>query len=55
MEYENRLCFVGAMVFGDQALLGAIPMEDMDLVIHPKLLKLSVNPASPNIAHGLAK
>jgi|ERR1043165_6423847 clan AA aspartic protease len=55
VEYENRLCFVGAMVFGDQALLGAIPMEDMDLVIHPKLLKLSVNPASPNIAHGLAK
>lgn len=54
VEFENRLCFVGAMVLGNQALLGAIPMEDMDLIIHPKLLKLSVNPESPNIAQGLA-
>ena len=53
--FENRLCFVGAMVLGDQCLLGAIPMEDMDLIVHPKLLKLSVNPSSPNIASGLAK
>ncbi len=55
IEFQDRICFVGAMVLGDQCLLGAIPMEDMDLVIHPKLLKLSVNPASPNIASGLAK
>ncbi len=55
VEYANRLCFVGAMVLGDQTLLGAIPMEDMDLVIHPKLFQLSVNPESPNVAHGLAK
>lgn len=54
VEFENRLCFVGAMVLGEQALLGAIPMEDMDLIIHPKLLKLSVNPDSPNVAQGLA-
>ena len=53
--FENRICFVGAMVLGDQCLLGAIPMEDMDLIVHPKLLKLSVNPSSPNIASGLAK
>ena len=55
VEFENRLCFVGAMVMGDQCLLGAIPMEDMDLVIHPKLFKLSVNPESPNVASGMAK
>ena len=53
--FEDRICFTGAMVMGDQCLLGAIPMEDMDLVIHPKLFKLSVNPASPNVASGLAK
>src|ERR1022692_1274818 len=35
IEFENRICFVGAMVLGDQCLLGAVPMEDMDLVIHP--------------------
>ena len=55
VEYANRLCFVGAMVLDDQTLLGAIPMEDMDLVILPKLFQLSVNPESPNVAHGLAK
>jgi len=53
--FEDRLCFVGAMVLGEEVLLGAIPMEDMDLVIHPKLLKISVNPANPNAASGLAK
>jgi clan AA aspartic protease len=55
IEFENRICFVGAMVLGDQCLLGAVPMEDMDLVIHPRYLKLTVNPESPNIARGLAK
>jgi len=55
IEFENRICFVGAMVLGDQCLLGAVPMEDMDLIVHPKLLKLSVNPESPNVARGLAK
>ncbi len=53
--FEERLCFVGAMVLGDEVLMGAIPLEDMDLIIHPKLLKISVNPESPNIASGLAK
>lgn len=53
--FENRNCFVGALIFGDEVLLGAVPMEDMDLVVHPKLLKLSVNPESPNIARGHVK
>ncbi len=43
------------MVLGDQCLLGAVPVEDMDLVIHPKYIKLSVNPESPDKAGGLAK
>ncbi len=54
LEFEDRSCYVGAMVMGDTVLLGAIPMEDMDLVVHPKLLKLSVHPERPNIAGGLA-
>ena len=53
--FENRNCFVGALVLGDEVLLGAVPMEDMDLVVQPKLLKLSVNPDSPNILRGHAK
>lgn len=40
---------------GDHVLLGAIPMEDMDLVILPKEWRLDVNPNSPNIATSIAK
>ena len=53
--FGNRGSFCGAMVMGDTVLLGAIAMEDMDLVIHPRYFKLTVNPQSPNIARGLAK
>ncbi len=53
--FEGRNCFVGALIMGDEVLLGAVPMEDMDLVIQPKLLRLSVNPESPNIARGHVK
>src|SRR5437762_7908861 len=31
--FENRNCFVGALIMGDEVLLGAVPMEDMDLVL----------------------
>ncbi len=54
VEFEDRLCFAGAMVMGDTVLLGAIPTEDMDLIVHPKLLKLSVHPERPNVAGGMA-
>ena len=49
VRFRNRRCFTGAMVLGDEVLLGAIPMEDMDLVLQPQLQKIDVNPASPNI------
>jgi clan AA aspartic protease len=52
---KNRVGFAGALVMGDQILLGAIPMEDMDLVIIPRTRELNVNPQSPNIASSLAK
>ena len=53
--FENRGCFVGAYVIGDEVLLGAIPMEDMDLIISPNQRRLLVNPDSPNIASGKVK
>ena len=55
IRFKNRIGFSGALVMGDQVLLGAIPMEDMDLVIVPKDRRLDVNPASPNVASSLAK
>lgn len=51
----GRECVTGALVFGNQVLLGSIPMEDMDLVIEPSRQKVTVNPASPNIPMSLAK
>ncbi len=55
LRVKNRVGFAGALVMGDQTLLGAIPMEDMDLVIIPKTRTLDVNPDSPNIASSVAK
>ena len=48
----NRLA---TLVLGDEVLLGAIPLEDMDLVVNPRTRTVDVNPASPNIAGGIVK
>ena len=55
IKFENRGCFTGALVFGDEVLLGAVPMEDMDVLISPSKQALIVNPESPNIATSVAK
>ena len=53
INYLNRMCLTGALVLDEMVLLGAIPVEDMDLVIHPSQLKITVNPDHPNIAGAL--
>ena len=53
--FENRNCFVGALVMEDEILLGAVTMEDMDLIISPSHGKLVVNPESQNFPHALIK
>jgi clan AA aspartic protease len=53
--FENRQCFVGALVLGDEVLLGAVPMEDLDLVVVPSQQRVQVNPASPNIPQARVK
>jgi len=55
LRFKNRTGFVGALVLGDEVLLGAIPMEDMDLVVNPRDRTVDVNPESPNIASGICK
>jgi clan AA aspartic protease len=55
LRFKNRVGFSGALVMGDQVLLGGIPMEDMDLVVIPKTRTLDVNPNSPNFASSIAK
>jgi len=46
LRFKNRQTTVRAMVLpGDaEVLLGAIPMEDMDVLIHPLRQELIVNP-----------
>ena len=55
ISFENRECYVGAVVLGDEVLLGAVPMEDMDLVVVPSVRRVMVNPLHPNFASGPAK
>lgn len=49
INFSNRMCLTGALVLGERVLLGSIPIEDMDLIIHPAQLSLTVNPQNPNI------
>ena len=50
VRFKNRVALGGALVSGERVLLGAISMEDMDLVVHPLSRRVDVNPASPDIA-----
>ena len=55
VEFHGRHCYTGALVLGDGVLMGAIPMEDMDLIVHPSKQMLTVNPQSPNIPTATVK
>jgi clan AA aspartic protease len=55
VRFENRACYTGALVLGDEVLLGVVPMEDMDLVVSPSLRTVTVNPQSPNIPSSVVK
>jgi predicted aspartyl protease len=52
---QDRECYVGALELGDEVLLGAIPREDMDLVVNPHRQTISANPKNPDMPHTLAK
>ncbi len=58
--FGKRFCYVGALVLGDEVLLGTVPMEDMDLIVNdlivnPGRRELTVDSASPNIPHARVK
>jgi clan AA aspartic protease len=38
IRFKNRIGFAGALVMGDQVLLGTIPMAEMDLVVRNRAL-----------------
>ncbi|MBI3098298.1 MAG: clan AA aspartic protease [Planctomycetes bacterium] len=55
IRFENRTCFTGASVIGESVLMGAVPMEDMDLVVSPSGQTVTVNPKNPNIPSAVVK
>ncbi|MCY7375405.1 MAG: clan AA aspartic protease [Pyrinomonadaceae bacterium] len=52
VRFENRRTSVDAIVLPNkrEVLLGAIPMEDMDVLVDPRQQKLVVNPKHPYVA-----
>ena len=52
VHFANRTAICNAFVLPGDAdpLLGAIPMEEMDVLIHPQRQELIVNPEHPNYA-----
>jgi len=55
LRFKNRSAFTGALVLGDEVLLGVISMEEMDLVVNPRDRTVDVNPDSPNLAQTICK
>ena len=53
--FENRTYVTEALVMGDEALMGVLPMEAMDLQIDPRRQRIIVNPDHPNYPVASAK
>jgi len=49
IHFGNRRSSTGAMVLGEEALLDALPMDDMDMVVSPAEQSVAVNPDDPNM------
>ena len=54
VEMMGRDCVTAAVVMGDQVLLGTIPMQAMDVIVHPRSEQVVPNPESPNVPSFLA-
>ena len=52
VKFKNRTAVCNALVLpgNNEPLLGAIPMEEMDVLIHPRRQELIVNPEHPYMA-----
>ena len=55
VHFSDRYCDLSALVLGDEALFGAVPMEMMDLVLQPARQSLTVNPENPYVPAALVK
>ncbi|MEM6315842.1 MAG: clan AA aspartic protease [Planctomycetota bacterium] len=50
ISFDNRTSVGGALVFGEQVLLGATAMQDMDVILDMRKEELTVPPDRPNFA-----
>jgi clan AA aspartic protease len=50
--FQNRISTCNAIVLPEDSepLMGSIPMEEMDVLIHPQRDELIINPAHPDMA-----
>jgi len=55
VRFGDRHCDLSALVLGDDPLMGAVPLEMMDLVLHPATQSVTVNPKSPYLPTAHAK
>jgi clan AA aspartic protease len=49
VQMMGRDCVTGAIVMGDTVLLGAVPMEQMDVIVDPRTRRVIPNPENPNV------
>jgi clan AA aspartic protease len=54
LSFGKRHSFGGAFVLGNEVLVGAIALQDLDLIVAPALETVTVHPESPHIARGVA-
>jgi len=55
LSFGKRHSFAGALVLGDEVVVGAIALHDLDLLLVPSMESVTVHPASPHAARGVAK
>jgi clan AA aspartic protease len=48
IRFHDRTYLTEAAVLGDECLMGVLPLEAMDLVVDPKLQRVTANPAHPD-------
>ena len=53
--FGNRTYATEALVLGDEALRGVLPLDAMDLIVDPRAQRVVVNPEHPNFPVTYAK
>jgi hypothetical protein len=48
IRFHDRTYLTEAAVLGGECLMGVLPLEAMDLVVDPKLRRVTPNPAHPD-------